>query len=582
MVCGLPTITSLDKTCEGCMIGKQAKLPFPTGKAKRAEDVLELIHADLCGPMRMESLAGSKYFLLFTDDFSRMSWVYFLKYKLESFDYLKKFKALVEKQSGKNIKILRIDREGVFLSNEFNEFCDEQGIQRQLIAPYSPEQNRVAERKNRTIVEMTRFMLKQKGMPNSFWAEGVATAVYILNISPTKAVWDQTPYEAWIGNKPSVSHLRVFGCICYVLLTGERHKLDGKSQKHVFIDASWNWDEKVVSVNAQDEVFTTTENREMPAPTSTSTSPVQSAPSTPTSSATRSLVSSPTSSGNNTETGQMESMQLHRSERGRIPRHHFQIEGKSSSPQDMSNGDDPDDTFALFSRDPVPVEEVLEREEWKMAMKDELAAIQRNNTWELVDLLAGKHSLGLKWVFKTKYLADGSIEKYKARLVVKGYAQQHGIDYEETFSPVSRFKTIRIILAVAVQWQWKLYEFDVKCAFLNGDLKEEVYVYQPLNFESMSNPSKVFRLHKALYRLKQAPHAWYSKIDDFFLKNGFTRSQHEPTLYVKKQGTDHLLLVSLYVDDMIYPSSSYWVEPNHWANPNLLEILDSYKTVIVS
>ncbi|GJT34938.1 retrovirus-related pol polyprotein from transposon TNT 1-94 [Tanacetum coccineum] len=210
-------------------------------------------------------------------------------------------------------------------------------IQRKLMAPYSPEQNKVAERKNRTIVEMTHCMLKQKG---------------------------------------------------------ERHKLDGKSQKHVFIgycmqskayrlyepiskkvvisqnvvfdeDASWNWDEKVVSVNAQDEVFTTFENREIPAPTSTSTSPVQSSPSTPTSSATRSLVSSPTSSGNNTKTGQMESMQLRRSEHGGIPRRRFQIEGESSSPQDMSNGDDPDDTFALFSSDFVHVEEALKMKNGK-------------------------------------------------------------------------------------------------------------------------------------------------------------------------------------------------------------------------
>ena len=178
------------------MVGKQAKQSFPTGKSKRAEAVLELIHADLCGPMRTESLAGNKYFMLLTDDFSRMSWVYFLKYKSESFDCFKKFKALVEKQSGRSIKVLRTDRGGEFLSKEFNDFCDEHGILRQLTAPYTPEQNGVAERKNRTVVEMARCMLKQKGMPDSFWAEGVATAVYILDISPTKSVWDQTPYEA--------------------------------------------------------------------------------------------------------------------------------------------------------------------------------------------------------------------------------------------------------------------------------------------------------------------------------------------------------------------------------------------------
>ena len=235
MVSGLPVIKPLEHVCEGCVVGKQTKQSFPVGKSKRAEAILEIIHADVCGPMRTESLSGSKYFLLFIDDFSRMSWVYFLKHKSEVFECFKKFKILVEKQTGKVVKVLRTDRGGEFTSNEFHVFCDEHGINKQLTAPYTPEQNGVAERKNRTVVEMARSMLKQKGMPDSFWAEGVAAAVHILNISPTKAVWDQTPYEAWNGNKPLVSHLRVFGCICYVLIKTARHKLDQKSQKHVFI-----------------------------------------------------------------------------------------------------------------------------------------------------------------------------------------------------------------------------------------------------------------------------------------------------------------------------------------------------------
>ena len=135
----------------------------------------------------------------------------------------------MEKQSERAIKVLRTDRGGEFTSTVFELFCDEQGIKRQLTAPYTPEQNGVAERKNRTVVEMARSMLKQKEIPDCFWVEAVAAAVHILHISPTKDVWNQTPYEAWNGNKPSVSHLRVFGCICYVLLITNRHKLDKKS-----------------------------------------------------------------------------------------------------------------------------------------------------------------------------------------------------------------------------------------------------------------------------------------------------------------------------------------------------------------
>ncbi|GJR53335.1 retrovirus-related pol polyprotein from transposon TNT 1-94 [Tanacetum coccineum] len=142
---------------------------------------------------------------------------------------------MAEKQSGNYLKVLKTDRGGEFLSKEFSDFCFEHGIKRELTAPYTPEQNGVAERKNRTVVEMARSMLKSKGLPNSFWVEGVTSAVYLLNLSPTKAVWNQTPYEAWSGNKPFVSHLRVFGCLCYALQTTQKHKLADKSKKFIFV-----------------------------------------------------------------------------------------------------------------------------------------------------------------------------------------------------------------------------------------------------------------------------------------------------------------------------------------------------------
>ncbi|KAJ0094031.1 hypothetical protein Patl1_27066 [Pistacia atlantica] len=175
MVFGLPKNESLDQ-CEGCIYGKQCKRPFPTGKSRRASSCLEIVHADLCGPMQTKSFGGSRYFLLFTDDYSRMSWVYFLQFKSETFENFKKFKAHVEKQSGKCIKVLCTDRGGEFLSHEFIQFCEEQGLHRELTVPSTPEQNGIAERKNRTVVEMARSMLKAKGLPNNLWAEGVSTA----------------------------------------------------------------------------------------------------------------------------------------------------------------------------------------------------------------------------------------------------------------------------------------------------------------------------------------------------------------------------------------------------------------------
>ncbi|CAH9095255.1 unnamed protein product [Cuscuta epithymum] len=185
-----------------------------------------------------------------------------------------------------------------------------------------------------------------------------------------------------------------------------------------------------------------------------------------------------------------------------------------------------------------------------------MSVIEKNGTWELVSLPKEKKAIGLKWVYRTKYNPDGSISRHKARLVVKGYAQQEGIDYEETFSPVARFETVRVVLALAAQWRLPVFQLDVKSAFLNGELQEEVFVEQPQGFEKKNEPEKVYKLKKALYGLKQAPRAWYSKIDSFFIAGGFTRSDNEPTLYIKKQGMDQFIVVCLYVDDIVYFSSS--------------------------
>ncbi|KAL4312806.1 hypothetical protein GQ457_01G025220 [Hibiscus cannabinus] len=203
MVQGLPKINSID-LCDGCINGKQTRKSFPVGKAWRASKCLKLIHADLCGPIQTEPLGGSHYFLLFTDDYSRMSWVYFLTNKSETFENFQRFKAMVEKQSNNHIKILRTNRGGEFMSNIFNFFCEENGIKRELTTPYTPEQNGVAERKNRTVVEMARSMLRARGLLDQFWAEAVATSVYLLNLSPTRAVLNRTPYEAWYERRPSI------------------------------------------------------------------------------------------------------------------------------------------------------------------------------------------------------------------------------------------------------------------------------------------------------------------------------------------------------------------------------------------
>ncbi|KAI5336533.1 hypothetical protein L3X38_015801 [Prunus dulcis] len=236
MVHGLPHLEQTSAVCEGCMLGKQHRDSFPLESTWRASSLLELVHTDISGPMKTESISGNRYFLLFTDDCTRMSWVYFIRNKSSALECFKKFKAMTELQSGHKIKGLRSDRGGEFLSNDFNKLCDEFGIQRQLTIAYSPQQNGVAERKNRTVVEMAKSMLHEKGMTYDFWAEAVNTAVYLLNRCPTKSLKKVTPFEAYTGRKPGIAHLKIFGSPCHVLIPSAlRHKLEENSHKCIFV-----------------------------------------------------------------------------------------------------------------------------------------------------------------------------------------------------------------------------------------------------------------------------------------------------------------------------------------------------------
>nr|KYP32050.1 Retrovirus-related Pol polyprotein from transposon TNT 1-94 [Cajanus cajan] len=184
-------------------------------------------------------------------------------------------------------------------------------------------------------------------------------------------------------------------------------------------------------------------------------------------------------------------------------------------------------------------------------MNMEIQAIERNKMWELTDAPKGVTPIGVKWVYKTKLNERGNVEKHKARLVAKGYSQQYGVDYTEVFAPVARLDTVRVLLALAAQHRWEVFQLDVKSAFLHGELKEEVYVQQPEGFVKKGKEDKVYRLKKALYGLKQAPKAWYNKIETYFAKENFEKCPSEHTLFTKKN-EGNILIVSLYVDDLIF------------------------------
>lgn len=239
MVHGLPKLSDSDIVCTDCLVGKQHRDPVQKRSTWRASQKLELIHADVCGPITPTSNSHKRYLLCFIDDFSRKAWSYFLTEKSEVFTSFKYFKASVEKETGLSIKCLRTDRGGEFTSGEFNDFCKKNGIRRQLTTAYTPQQNGVAERKNRTVMNMVRCMLSEKKIPKIFWPEAANWTIYVLNQCPTLAVKDITPEEAWSGVKPSVENVRVFGCVCHVHVPDVRRtKLEDKIFSCVLLGVS--------------------------------------------------------------------------------------------------------------------------------------------------------------------------------------------------------------------------------------------------------------------------------------------------------------------------------------------------------
>ena len=457
------------------------------------------------------------------------------------------------------------------------DFCSTQGIKRQLSTSYTPQQNGVAERKNQTLMNMVRCLLVEGRMPRSFWAEAATWSVHIINRSPTAAVTNKTPEECWTGNKPNVAHFRIFGCVTYVHVPNEKRiKLEDKSYKCVFLGVSeeskayrlydpeskkivtsrdvifaeeetWNWgrtnDEELTwddtdSFNGTDKeegdgITTDKDEVEIPGEQTAEQTAAQTEE-------TRRPTFIPSSQENRRE----------QTRRISIPPRHLQdyVTG-----EDLAEQEEEEQYLVLYAaeEDPVKYDEAVKDIKWRKAMDAEIQAIKKNNTWELVALPKGMKKIRVKWVFKTKLNEKGEVDKHKARLVVKGYAQRQGIDYSEVFSPVARWDTIRMLLSLAALRGWEVFQLDVKSAFLHGELKEVVYIEQPEGYIRKGEEQKVYQLKKALYGLKQAPRAWYSRLEDYFAGEGFEKCSYEHTLFMKKEG-GRFLVVSLYVDDLIF------------------------------
>ena len=525
--------------CESCLLGKLTKSPF-TGNSEKASDLLGLIHTDVCGPINTTARGGYQYFITFTDDFSKYGYVYLMKHKSESFERFKDFQNEVQNQLGKTIKALRSDRGGEYLSQEFDDHLRSCGIIPQLTPPGTPQWNGVSERRNRTLLDMVRSMMSQTSLPISFWGYALETAAFTLNRVPSKAV-EKTPYELWTGKVPSLSFLKIWGCEAFVkrLITT---KLEPKSDKCFFVGYPketkgyyfYNPTENKVFV-ARNGVFL--EREFLSKENSGSTIHLEEIRDD-----SDALNKEPQQSVQIVAEPPEEVTVLRRSNRPR------------REPERLSLFvSDEQDVVLLDNNEPLTFNEAMESsssEKWLEAMKSEMKSMYDNQVWDLVDIPNGSRAIGCKWVFKIKIDKDGKIDVYKARLVAKGYRQIHGIDYDESFSPVAMFKSIRILLSIAAYYDYEIWQMDVKTAFLNGYLEEDVYMTQPEGFVDPRNANKVCKLKRAIYGLKQASRSWNLRFHETVKEFGFIRNEEESCVYKKTSGSAIVFLV-LYVDDIL-------------------------------
>ena len=581
----LPMTTDYN-TCEPCL---KAKMHKTKGQnlISNASKPLELVHTDISGPYKL-SLNRKRYYISFIDDYTKSIWIFAIAAKSEAIDALKELYNKLYTNLGYKIARIRSDNAGEYTGAKWTEFTKEKGIINEYTAPYSPEQNGVAERYNRTLASYTRAILHAKAIPYILWPYIFESVAYILNRTYNKAI-KKTPYEALLGSRPDISNIRILGSIIYRRLPIKDSKLDQVSEKGILIGfKSINYQvyipekkairvvrditiledkeyspkesniDNLLELEDKEDISQEPTKEDLPK-TSIEVSHVQDRPqqeeleesesvrSTPSIGSTI-RVSVPGYSGIDDEEQELEETPAPPRRSERLRARHIQDTAQLASTAYISlqNSDIEDiDEF----KEPRSYQEAMnspEKDLWQKAMEKELQTLKDNDTWSLQDIPDNIRPITTKWVYKIKKNDDKSLT-YKARLVARGFEQIYGLEYTEKFAAVIKQQAFKTVFAIATIKGHIIWKIDAKSAFTHGDLAETIYIYQPQGFIDPRYPNRALLLNKALYGLKQAANVWNTLLSKEIIRLGFIQLHSDTCIYYNK-GRDTTIIV--YVDDI--------------------------------
>ncbi|RVW31698.1 Retrovirus-related Pol polyprotein from transposon TNT 1-94 [Vitis vinifera] len=503
-----------------------------------------------------------------------MTWLCLMKTKDEVNLLFQNFHKVIETQYNAKVRVLRSDNGGEYQSSDLQKYLEGHGIIHQTTCSNTPQQNGVVERKNRHLLEVVRASLIAAKTPICYWGEAITSAAYLINRVPSSSINFQTPLQALTNAvvAPTVPNLpsRVFGCVAFVHLhKHQRTKLTSHALQCVFVgyalhkkgyrcyhpptrqmyitmDVVFHEDSMYFSSESElqgeyhkeiqtlDYDYHISEENESEQSELVNQEVGELDMSGQQFGSEDVFTEIPNQSSSvegvlNLEPDPFMKRLPHRHNRG-IPKPTYEPELFTKVKYPMSNYvsnhrlSESNKSFVnQLSTVAIPnsVQEALADPRWKAAMNEEMKSLQKNETWELVECPLGKKPVGCRWIYTVKYKADGSIERFKARLVAKGYTQTYGIDYTETFAPVAKINTVRVLLSLAANLDWPLQQFDVKNAFLHGELSEE-----------------------------QSPRAWFGRFTKSMRAFGYRQSNSDHTLFLKKQHGKITALI-VYVDDMV-------------------------------